>query len=323
MWLVMPSTEIYDNVASRRMVTVKKKPGSVSRAPRVLVIYKKSAYQIYVRERKNSRIQRLIRTGDETIAHLLRAHHDHVTTVQEARKVFERLGAKAVFRYRSDLRDAEDADLVVSLGGDGTLLWASHVVGAECPLLAINTAPSDSIGYFCAGTKHDLESVLADALNGRLKETRLARMRVEVDGKIVSARVLNDALYTHRDPAATSRYIVRFRDKQEEHKSSGVWVGPAAGSTAAIYSAGGKVLAVTSKRLQFVVREPFCWGKAELKIQRGLVRPDEDLRIRSKNRLSSVYIDGSHLRQDVGIGSEIRFCLSNEPLTLLGFRRRR
>lgn len=319
----MPSTEICDNVTPSCMVTAKKKPGSVARAPRVLVIYKKSAYQIYVRERKNPRIQRLIKAGDETIAHLLRAHHDHVTTVQEARQILGRLGAKAVFRYRSDLHEAADADLVVSLGGDGTLLWASHVVGTDCPLLAINTAPSDSVGYFCAGTKHNLESVLADALSGRLKETRLARMRVEVDGKLVSARVLNDALCAHQDPAATSRYIVRFRNIEEEHKSSGVWVGPAAGSTAAIYSAGGKVLAVTSKRLQFVVREPFCWSKKELKLKRGVVRPDEDLRIRSKNRLSSVYIDGSHLRQDVGIGSEIRFCLSNEPLTLLGFQRRR
>jgi NAD+ kinase len=288
----------------------------------VLVIYKKSAYQIYVRERKNPRIQRLIKTGDEAIAHLLRAHDDHVTTVQEARKVLARLGAKAVFRYRSDLNEAADADLVVSLGGDGTLLWASHVVGAGCPLMAINTAPSDSVGYFCAGTKHNLEPVLADALHGRLKETRLARMRVEVDGHLVSARVLNDALYAHQDPAATSRYLIRFRDQEEEHKSSGVWVGPAAGSTAAIRSAGGRVLPVTSKGLQFVVREPFRWNKVELKLKRGVVCPDEALRIRSRNRLSGVYIDGSHLRQNVGIGSEIRFCLSDEPLTLLGFQRR-
>jgi NAD+ kinase len=297
-----------------------KKPAAT--APRVLVIYKKSAYQIYVRERKNPRIQRLIKAGDQAMVHLLRAHQDHAASVKEARHALTRLGAKAVFRYRSDLNDAGDADLVVSLGGDGTLLWTSHIAGPNCPVVAINTAPSDSVGFYCAGNKYDLDGVLADALSGRLKETRLARMRVELDGELVSARVLNDALYTHQDPAATSRYLIRFRGQEEEHKSSGVWVGPAAGSTAAIHSAGGRVLPVTSRRLQFVVREPFCRDKHALALTRGLIEPGEALSLRSRNRRSRVYIDGSHLSRDVGIGSEIRMRLSDEPLVLLGFKGR-
>lgn len=167
-----------------------------SRAPRVLVIYKKSAYQIYVRERKNPRVQQLLKKGDPILAHLIRAHQDHAQSLEEAKRILTRLGAKAVFRYRSDLRKAEKADLVVSLGGDGTLLWTSHIVGGNCPVLAINTAPSDSVGYFCAGTKHSLDGVLEDALAGRLSETRLSRMTVEVDGEVVTSRVLNDLLFT-------------------------------------------------------------------------------------------------------------------------------
>jgi NAD+ kinase len=295
---------------------------SAQRSPRVLVIYKKSAYQIYVRERKNAGIQRLIRSGDEAMAHLLRAHHDHVNTVKEARKILARLGVKAVFRFRSDIGDAAGADLIISLGGDGTFLWTSHIVDKNCPIMAINTAPSDSVGYFCAGTKRNLEAILTECLHGKLKETRLSRMRVEVDDELITGRVLNDALYTHQDPAATSRYAIRFRGRQEEHKSSGVWMGPAAGSTAAIYSAGGKILPIGSKRMQFVVREAFSWHHRPLRLTKGLLDPGEELSLISRNRRSGLYIDGAHLRREIGIGSEIRVRLSDEPLTLLGFRGR-
>jgi len=64
--------------------------------------------------------------------------------------------------------------------------------------------------------------------------TTLTRMRVERDGEVLHRRVLNDALFCHRSPAATTRYIISHEGREEHHKSSGVWVGPAAGSTAAV-----------------------------------------------------------------------------------------
>jgi acetyl-CoA acetyltransferase len=44
---------------------------------------------------------------------------------------------------------------------DGTLLWASHAVGPDVPVIAVNTAPRDSVGFFCAGTRDALGDVLA------------------------------------------------------------------------------------------------------------------------------------------------------------------
>src|SRR5262245_57923644 len=44
-------------------------------APRVLVIYKKSAYQIYVRERRHSHIEQLLAARDTGALRLLRAHN--------------------------------------------------------------------------------------------------------------------------------------------------------------------------------------------------------------------------------------------------------
>ena len=45
---------------------------------------------------------------------------------------------------------ARKPDLVVTIGGDGTLLAASHAIG-DTPILGINSAPDFSVGFFCSG----------------------------------------------------------------------------------------------------------------------------------------------------------------------------
>jgi len=290
-------------------------------APRVLVIYKKSAFQLYVRERRSPRVVALLRKKHITVARLRAAHDDHVGTLAAAKDVLRALGTRAVFRYRAEVGAAHEFDLVVTLGGDGTLLWASHSVGADVPIVAINTAPTDSVGFFCAGTKDNLADVLADAVAGRTRASRLARMRVDVDGKRVANRVLNDALFCNVCPAATSRYLIAYRGLEEEQKSSGVWIGPAAGSTAAQRSAGGRVLPVASQRLQFVVREPYKPNGERYQHVRGLVAPGDSFGLINKMRSGRLYLDGPHDAHPVEMGSLLSFTRSDEPLTLLGLRR--
>jgi NAD+ kinase len=163
--------------------------------------------------------------------------------------------------------------------------------------------------------------VLAAALEGGLKSSRLARMRVDVGDKVLSTRVLNDALYCHESPAATSRYILEYAGDQERQMSSGVWVGPAAGSTAAIRSAGGKVLATGSQKIQFVVREPYRGVDNKYRLVKGMVPPGEDLRIASRMTKGRIFLDGTQKVYSIGIGDRIRMTLSDEPLTLLGLDR--
>jgi NAD+ kinase len=289
-------------------------------APRVLVIYKKSAYQIYVRERRHARIQQLLAAGEPAATQLLRAHEDHQRSLERARQALAQLGAAANFRHRSHDAHAKNVDLVVTLGGDGTLLWASHLVGPDTPIVAINTAPRASVGYFCAGKDVEIDAVLADALSGRLPETSLTRMQVAVDDHVISARVLNDALFTHECPASTSRYGLRLGRVSEEHKSSGVWVGPAAGSTAAQHSAGGEILPVRSRMLQFVVREPYEPNGLKYRLRKGLVKPSSKLQLHSNMRAGRLYLDGPHDVHPVDMASTIEFRKSSESLTLLGFR---
>jgi NAD+ kinase len=293
-----------------------------SPTPRVLVVYKKSALRIYVDERKHVKVAALLARRDPAVAGMLRAHRDHERTLLEARRTLAALGVKAVFRHRSDRGEVAGFDLIVTLGGDGTLLWASHGVGAGPPVLAINSAPRDSVGYFCAATREGLGDALSDALAGRLRETRLTRMRVKIDDEVVSSRVLNDVLFSHLCPAATTRYSIRLRGRQEEHKSSGVWVATAAGSTAAIRSAGGRRQALSSTRLQFLVREPYVVPPHHVRLLEGFFGGTARLTIRSHVRQGRLYLDGPHHARQVEIGSEVVIGRSAEPLSLLGLQRR-
>jgi NAD+ kinase len=188
---------------------------------RVIVVAKQSAYAKFVEEDRDPRVRELLRRADPSVRRWTRAHADHVRTLDAVLGTLEGWGVKPwVVRGPQLAFDARDAALVVTVGGDGTLLAASHNVD-RVPVLGVNSAPAHSIGFFCAARRTTVRDLLGKALQGKLKGTQLARMQVEVDGSILSRHVLNEALFCHAIPAATSRYILRVGRRSEEQRSSG------------------------------------------------------------------------------------------------------
>jgi NAD+ kinase len=168
-----------------------------------------------------------------------------------------------------------------------------------------------------------VRATLERALSGDLPRTELTRMRVELNGKVLHARVLNEALLCQSSPAATSRYILKLPAGEEDQRSSGIWIGPAAGSTAAQRSAGGKVLPLESRRLQYVVREPYTPAGGRFKYARGFVEDGEELVLRSKMREAKVFMDGHRIVHSVTLGDVLTMRASDESLTVLGIARKR
>jgi NAD+ kinase len=299
----------------------------VTTAPRVAVVLKRSSWRKWVEEDKDPRVKRLLDAGDETVKRMRPSHGEHLETVDEVRRAFEALGTTPSWHDHASSFLAEPrCDLVVTVGGDGTLLAASHGIGPGVPLLGVNSAPKHSVGFFCAARKGTVKGALAEALAGTLRRVELTRMRVERNGERLHDRVLNEALFCHQSPAATSRYILRLARgarsvEHEEQKSSGLWVGPAAGSTAAQRSAGGKILPLTSHKLQFVVREPYRADGHALQVTLGLVDEDQVLEIKSKMRHARLFLDGDHIVHDVTIGDVVTMRRSDEPLVVLGLSR--
>lgn len=291
--------------------------------PRVIVVAKRTAYSRFVEEERDPRAKQLIKRKDPSVASWLEGHREHQKTLEVVEQVLDRLGVHVAWVRRAHaMFDASDAALVIAVGGDGTLLAASHNV-ESVPLLGVNSAPRHSVGFFCAATRETFADLVKRALDGRLASLRLTRMKVSVNGRVRSRRVLNEALYAHSSPAATSRYVLEFRGRSEEQRSSGIWIGPAAGSTAAQRSAGGRVLPLSAKDLQLVVREPYNPAGKRYRLQRLLVPPSERVVVRSNMDDAMLWFDGPHRHVPVRLGDVIEFTASNEPLHVLGLRSRR
>lgn len=287
------------------------------------MVAKRSAYSKFVEEDRDPRVRELLQRSDPTVRRWKRAHADHLRTVETVVDALTRYGVEPWVVYGPQVAfDARDARLVVTVGGDGTLLAASHHVD-RVPVLGVNSAPGHSVGFFCAARRTTVRRLLGEALNHRLRRLELARMQVTMDGRIVSRRVLNEALFCHAIPAATSRYIVRWGRGAEEQRSSGMWVGTAAGSTGALRSAGGRILPLSSRELQLVVREPYRPEGRPYRWERLRVAPGQALSVKNKMQDARLFLDGPFKRVDVRLAAVLAFSISDEPLTLLGVSRGR
>ncbi|MBN2194675.1 MAG: NAD(+)/NADH kinase [Polyangiaceae bacterium] len=290
---------------------------------RVVVVTRRTNIARYLEETHDPRVRWLLEHRDPVVKRWRRAHTEHMRTLDEVERVLARDGVHTVVIDNPHLAfDATDADLVITVGGDGTLLAASHNVG-HAPILGVNSAPRSSVGFYCAGHADNVATLLPAALAGRARSVRVQRMQVTVDGSIRAERVLNEALYCHASPAATSKYIISVGRTREEHRSSGFWVGTAAGSTAAQRSAGGRILPLPSSSLQLVVREPYKAPGQRFDLVRTVVDPPGRITVKSKMQEACMFLDGPYMKIGLALGGSTVFSLSRQPLTVIGLSPRR
>ena len=289
---------------------------------RALVVYKKSHYELY---ESRTGIRTLRDQAHPFVRSMMLSHDANQRTLAAVHRAFEAVGVSYDCIYRGELRSAEGYDLLCSVGGDGTFLEvARHSVAT--PVLGINSDPQRSIALFCAADQETVLPRLEAVLSGALHEVRLARLQVSVNGAALDFFALNDLLFCHTNPAAMTSYTLRLGDVKEAQKSSGVWFASAAGSTAAIRAAGGRRLPLRSRRLQYLVREPYIADGLPYRLGKGVVAPDAQMELVSKTRQGRLYIDGSHRHVPCGLGDVMQVSTAAPPLRALGIddqRRRR
>ncbi|EPS66418.1 hypothetical protein M569_08358, partial [Genlisea aurea] len=239
--------------------------------------------------------------------------------------------------FRNDLHESiRDVDLVISVGGDGTLLQAGHLINDSTPVLGVNSDPtrpeevaefSDefdatrSTGYLCAATASNLEEILDGIIAKRSTPSELARIAIRVNAKLLSISALNDVLLAHPSPAAVSRFSFRVKKRDSSPlihcRSSGLRVSTAAGSTAAMLSAGGYPMPILSKELQYMVRESISPPPSSAAAaSHGSVKPDEKLDVTWFSGQGALHIDGSHVVHHVRLGDSIHFSSAAPPLNV-------
>jgi len=279
-----------------------------------LVIIKQTAMA------QGGRAASFARKGDETAKRLLRADAEQKRTVDAVRRALKSrkiaFEESSLARLSSTLkRQLAEADLVISIGGDGTLLGASHYV-RDGMMIGVNSAPGDSVGHFCSANRENFAERLDAILDLKWRPVELARLQVTLEGKPLQELALNDVLVAHYSPAATTRYLIEVGDQVEEHRSSGVWISTAAGSTAGIGSAGGRRMPLRSRHIQFLARELYREPDREYELTRGLAPPGSGVTIASKMPDGRLYIDGARAQYQFPFGARAHIEIAQESLKL-------
>ena len=148
-------------------------------------------------------------------------------------------------------------DIVITLGGDGTMLNAARsLADKDVPLVGINIG---RLGFLADVSPNEIDTVLDDILSGKhIKEERfLLEANVKRNDKVIfSGDALNDVVVHVRDVARMIEFETRVNDQFVNHqRADGLIISTPTGSTAYALSSGGPIL---QANLDAITLVPIC-----------------------------------------------------------------
>jgi NAD+ kinase len=183
------------------------------------------------------------------------------------------LEEKAVEVVTDEEEVGRTADLVVVLGGDGTLIHAqSLLAGRAAPILGINMG---SLGFMTEVPQADLYGALNLVLAGNAKISERMKLRVHLhrggrSERALDEEVLNDVVIAKSALSRMAELDTRCSgNKVTTYKADGVIIATPTGSTAYSLAANGPIMYPT---MRGVIIAPIC---PHTLTQRPLVVPDE------------------------------------------------
>ena len=257
------------------------------------------------------------RHSDSRVAESLRVLAEHLTA--RSRRILIDSAADSMPAVGEKLDESQlkgRAELIVAVGGDGTMLHAARLASAAgCPLLGVNRG---RLGFLADISPVDMCARLDDVLAGRYEREARAMLtaRIERDGTTAhSATALNDVVLQKWE---TGRMIdfETWIDGQfvNTHGGDGLIVATPTGSTAYALSCGGPILHPGLEALALV---PVC--PHTLSDRPIVVRGSSQIEIRLVNRPNSkaqVTCDGVMLG-DMGLQDRLLIARAPQDVVLL------
>ena len=191
----------------------------------------------------------------------------------------------------SDEEFARSADLILVLGGDGTMIATSRTIGdVEVPVIGVNYG---GLGYLAEFRIEEMFSALESILAGNYELESRLMLEVELrrgDELITHNRVLNDAV-VNKSALARIIEIETYLNDQfvNSFRADGLIVSTPTGSTAYNLSAGGPIIYPS---MNAVVITPICPFTLS---NRPIVVPDDsviEVRLMTKNEEVALTLDG-------------------------------
>jgi NAD+ kinase len=144
-------------------------------------------------------------------------------------------------------RDANDADVIVALGGDGLMLQTLHDhMRSGTPIYGMHRG---TVGFLMNEfSAHDLRARLAASSETVIHP--LLMRATDVHGDVHIHHAINEvALFRQTNQAARLRILIDERERMAELTADGIMVATPAGSTAYNLSAQGPILPINASLL--------------------------------------------------------------------------
>lgn len=142
-----------------------------------------------------------------------------------------------------DLRQLQPTDMLVCLGGDGTLLRCARITAPlQIPILGVNCG---TLGFLSTCEKADLKSTLSQVLNGTFKLCDRALLRAVIhlpNGQEHTLEALNDCVIRAAQPRAFTVEASFNGEHLPPFLGDGVIIATPTGSTAYSLAAGGPIV---------------------------------------------------------------------------------
>lgn len=151
--------------------------------------------------------------------------------------------------------DCSDIDLIIVFGGDGSVLRATKIALDRFPIIAINTG---NVGFLTSYEEADLETLVDDFKNGRIKYSARRFMKVRCNGNDYYA--LNDAVVVKNYGIDSASECIKLHftidgEQVDTYVADGLIISTPTGSTAYALSAGAPIV---TPRVDALVAAPIC-----------------------------------------------------------------
>src|SRR5438093_7547212 len=170
---------------------------------------------------------------------------------------------------------ARECDVVVVLGGDGTLLAMARRTGSRVPILGVHLG---ELGFLTEVVEREAMPMLGRVIAGHYELDRRMTIaaRLERDGRVVQRfRALNDVVITNGARARIVEFSVSVDDLPlTTYRADGMIVATPTGSTAYSLSAGGPIVEPTVEVLLLSPISPHTLSNRPV-----VLRPEARVRI--------------------------------------------
>jgi len=218
----------------------------------------------------------------------VRSVHFRVNAEKPRAQAVRGMLAEAAARVGISEAPPGEADVIVTLGGDGTLLRAVHEFPGS-PVLGLNLG---GLGYLANVGESEFEAAVAMLAEGRYKVSE--RRLIEADGRFPA---LNDIVVTRETGGHAARFELRADGRLvTEYMADGLIFATPTGSTAYSLAAGGPVLMPDSGSFVVTPINPHALGVRPLVVS-DEVRFEVTVRSRTAGNAMTVgvYADGENV----------------------------